>query len=110
MLPGESLIMGTNIGIVINPINWKRDETLATVSESLGSFMPDSTGVYVKILAYADARINLAQGVLICSSVDEDALSGPVFGHGGYHMWDYPLYYYNLRENAERRANKFLAK
>ena len=110
MLSGESLIMGTNIGIVINPINWKRDETLAMVSESLGSYMPDSTGVYVKVPAYADARINLAQGVLICSSVDEDALSGPVFGHGGYHMWDYPLYFYNLKENAENRVNKYFGK
>ena len=102
--------MGTNIGIVINPINWKRDETLAPVNENLGSFMPDSTGVYVKVSAYADARINLAQGVLICSSVHEEALSGLVFGHGGYHMWDFPLYYNNLMENAERRVKKFLIK
>ena len=31
-------------------------------------------------------------------------------GFGGYHMWDYPFYYYNLRENAVRRVNKYFGK
>ncbi len=106
---GGNFIMGKSIGLVINPVNWKRDATLASTSESLGSFMPGADNIYVKIPAYADARIDPAKGVLVCSSADEDVLSGK-FGHGVYHMWDYPLYYYNLRENAERRARKFLGK
>lgn len=111
---GGNFVMGENIGLVINPLNWKRDETLAKASESLGSFLPGTDNVYTKVPVYADARIDLAKGVLICSSVEGNTLArnfpSSKFGPGVYHMWDYPLYYYNLRENAERRVNKFQGK
>ncbi len=29
-------------------------------------------------------------------------------GLGVYHSFDIPFYYYNLRENAKKRANKFM--
>jgi len=106
---GMNLIIADTIGLVINPINWKRDETSAPATESLGSFMPEANYLYVKVPAYADARIDLKKGVLICSSVDENALIFPKLGLGVYHVWDYSLYYYNLRENAERRVSRFLA-
>jgi len=109
--PGSNIVMADNIGIVINPINWQRDETLATASESLGSYMPiDSLGNFGIITNFADARIDLAKGVLVCSSVNDSTmfqLSGSM-GLGVYHSFDIPFYYYNLRENAERRANNFL--
>jgi len=111
--PGTNFVVGDNIGLVINPINWKRDETLATASESLGSYMPvGNTTNFEQVLDFADARIDLAQGVLICSSVNDSAMfhlsSG--MGLGVYHSFDLPFYYYNLRENAENRTNKFLKK
>ncbi|MEI6898495.1 MAG: DUF3089 domain-containing protein [Bacteroidota bacterium] len=110
VVPGTNIVVANNIGLVINPINWKRDETLAPASESLGSYMPDSTKInFHKVLDLADARLDVAHGVLICSSVNDSAmfeLSGGM-GLGVYHAFDIPFYYYNLRENAERRANKF---
>ncbi len=109
---GGNVLLGDDIGIVINPVNWKRDETLAKASESLGSSIPGADGTFAKVPAYADARIDLAKGVLICSSVDSNALEllypSRNYGLGVYHIWDYPLYYYNLRENAERRTNNFI--
>ncbi len=109
--PGESIIMTNNIGIVINPINWKRDETLATASENLGSYMPvDSHGNYGIIPNLADARIDLTQGVIICSTVNDSTMfeiSGNM-GLGVYHSFDIPFYYYNLRENAKKRVNAFI--
>lgn len=111
---GGNILLGDDIGIVINPVNWKRDETLAKASESLGSSVPGADGVFMNVPAYADARIDLAKGVLICSSVDANVLEilypSTNYGLGVYHIWDYPLYYYNLRENAERRVKKFLGK
>jgi hypothetical protein len=110
--PGTNIVVGNNIGLVINPINWKRDETLAPASESLGSYMPVSSMTnFEQVLNYADARIDLAQGVLICSSVNDSViyqLSGGMLGI--YHGFDFPFYYFNLRENAENRTNKFLEK
>ncbi len=110
--PGGNVIMTDSLGMVVNPINWKRDETLAPASESLGSFLPGQGNVFVKVPAFADAREDLTKGVLVCSSVDENALYQPAsnMGLGVYHTWDFPFYYYNIRENAERRTNVFLGK
>jgi hypothetical protein len=107
---GANIVMASNVGIVINPINWKRDETLAPASESLGSYMPvDNSGHFGLTPNFADARIDLAKGVLVCSSVNDSAMfhiSGNM-GLGVYHSFDIPFYYYNLRENAERRVRNF---
>ena len=111
--PGANIVMANDIGLVINPINWKRDETHASAEESLGSYMPvDDQGRFGFTPHFADARINSAKGVIECSSVDENAmfqLSGAM-GLGVYHSFDIPFYYYNLRENAQVRANCFLTK
>lgn len=107
---GANIAIGNNIGLVINPINWKKDETLAMASESLGSFMPiDTLGNYGMIHNFADARINLEKGVIECSSVNDSTmfhLSG-VMGLGVYHSFDISFYYYNLRENAGKRVANF---
>ncbi|MFZ4707496.1 MAG: DUF3089 domain-containing protein [Bacteroidales bacterium] len=112
VVQGTNIVVGNNVGLVINPISWKRDETLATASESLGSLWFGENHSFVKVLNFADARIDLTQGVLICSSVNDSAMykfSG-FMGLGVYHSFDIPFYYYNLRENAENRAGKFLNK
>ena len=113
VIPGTNIVVANNIGIVINPINWKRDETPAPASESLGSYMPDSTMThFAKELNFADAYIDLAHGVLICSSVNDRAIYAMSGGLdlGVYHIFDINFYYFNLRENAERRTNKFFGK
>lgn len=111
LAPGSNSVVANNVGLVINPITWTTDETLATTSQGLGSYMPNPKE-FAKIDQYADAKIDKAQGVLICSTADEDAMhilsSG--FAKGNYHSFDYPFYYFNIRKNAEDRANKFLIK
>ena len=111
--PGANIVMSGEIGLVINPINWKRDETPASAEESIGSNMPvDAQGNFGLIPNFADARINLAKGVLECTSVDENAMyqiSGAM-GPGVYHSFDISFYYYNLRENAALRVMKFIEK
>ncbi len=96
-------------GLVINPITWTRDETVATTSQGLGSLMPDPNGVFVQVPQYADACVNKVVGVLICTTADEDALYKLTGGlRGIYHSFDYPFYYYNLRQNAADRTDMFL--
>jgi Protein of unknown function (DUF3089). len=100
------------VGRVINPINWKTDDTYADKSESLGSFMPDHSLILQTMSHYADARIDIAHGVLVCSTAEEpfisdlETLAG--FPKGVYHSFDIPLYYYDLRANAQNRVNKYL--
>jgi pimeloyl-ACP methyl ester carboxylesterase len=112
------VVNGTNpvlygmVGLVINPITWTTDETYAPKTESLGSFMPDHSLVLQTMPHYADAQIDIAHGVLVCSTAEEpfisdlETLAG--FPKGVYHSFDIPLYYYDLRANAQNRVNKYL--
>jgi pimeloyl-ACP methyl ester carboxylesterase len=110
-VPPNPVLYGM-VGRVINPINWKTDETHAYKSESLGSFMPDYSLVLQTMPHYADAQIDIAHGVLICSTAEEpfisdlETLAG--FPKGVYHSFDIPLYYYDLRTNAQNRVNQYL--
>jgi hypothetical protein len=108
---GVNPVIYGDTGLVINPISWTRSETTAGVSEGLGSLFPNKAGVWEKIPQYADARVDVAKGVLVCTTADEskiailDSLSG--FPAGVYHSFDFPFYYYNIRQNAANRIQKF---
>jgi pimeloyl-ACP methyl ester carboxylesterase len=114
--PGTNPVLYGMVGLAINPITWTRDETLATAAQSLGSILLnkngsvvlDGEGNIVREMNYADARVDKTKGVVICSTVDEDELSRAPF-RGVYHTFDYPFYYYNIRDNAANRTNKFLS-
>lgn len=96
--------------IAINPLTWTREETLATARESLGSIIIKNIFEIVDPLVtnYADACVDKARGVIICSSIDANEVSSGVFPKGVYHLYDYPFYFYNLRENAANRTKNFL--
>lgn len=99
--------------LVINPITWTREEKLATAEESLGSILLNAQGEFESsVKNYADGRIDKTRGVVVCSTVDVEKLSpgNQVFGKGVYHSFDYPFYYYNIRENAANRTKVFLNK
>ena len=98
--------------LAINPLTWTRGEETASASENLGSIEMNAVGQMVALKNYADARVDIARGVVICSTVDVNKLSpgGKVFPKGVYHHYDYLFYYYNLRENAAVRTNSFLSK
>ncbi len=96
--------------LAINPISWTRGEATASAAENLGSIEMNTDGKMVPLKNYADARVDIARGVVICSTVDVNKLSSgnKVFPKGVYHHYDYLFYYYNLRENAAARTNSFL--
>lgn len=109
--PVDNPVLSGLVGLVINPITWTRSETIATVDEGIGSIMPDPvTLVFAPVPQYADARVDIANGVLICTTADEDGLyelTQHAFPRGVYHSFDYPFYYFNLRANAQNRVNKY---
>lgn len=97
--------------ISINPINWKLDETPANISENLGSLNHD--GILVE--GFADAQVDLARGVVVCSSVDPKLYAIPapanvLFGPECYHAYDYGFYYMNLRQNVTDRIAAWFSK
>lgn len=124
---GPSLILEDG-AISINPINWKRDETKAEASESLGSRTMDMTEAGRRLAAseiksaddlnamwkvvpgVADAAVDLARGTVVCTTApaafnDETQ----VFGPESYHSHDYDFYYLDIQENAKMRIASYLA-
>lgn len=104
--------------LVINPITWTTDQTLATAAQNLGSLSVDANGNVAldaqgqpqRVLNYADAQIDTAKGELICT-VDPGTLAQNDMVAGGiYHNYDYPFYYFDLRANAANRIARFLAR
>jgi hypothetical protein len=111
--PGTNTVLTGLVGEVINPITWTRDEALATTSQGLGSYMPDPVTLkFSQVPQYADARIDRAQGILVCTTADEDMIYklAPTMGRGVYHGFDYYFYYYDLSKNAANRIEQFLNK
>jgi len=112
VVPGVNPVLSGLTGLVINPVTWTRTETTATTAEGLGSIMPDpATLVFEPVPQYADARVDIENGVLICTTADEDflyELTRHGFPLGVYHSFDYPFYYFNIRANAQNRVNKYL--
>jgi hypothetical protein len=113
VVPPHNPVVSDIVGLVINPITWTTTETEATTAEGLGSIMPDSVTLkFEPVPQYADARVDIQKGVLVCTSADSNKLYKYTkgFGKGVYHTFDYPFYYSNIRANAQNRANKFLGK
>lgn len=106
--------------MVINPISWTRSEAEAPASENLGSIeigsdlypVTDPQGNIKKVMNQADAKIDLSKNALICSTVDPSTLApgNKMVEEGIYHSFDYPFYYFNLRENAANRIAIYFAK
>ena len=104
-------------GIAINPITWTTEEDTADASLNRGSIELDpSTGLpkldqygeILRVTTLADATVNKARGVVICSTVNpHDYFFG--FPLGVYHTFDYPFYFFNVRQNAADRIQQYFA-
>ncbi|MGZ6616645.1 MAG: DUF3089 domain-containing protein [Solirubrobacteraceae bacterium] len=97
--------------IAINPITWTRSARPASASKSMGSLLPNAAGTFVKVAHYADARVDLKRGTVVCSTCSV-ALYAPGkpggFPQGVFHAHDYPFYYFDLRKNAGVRIQAYL--
>lgn len=109
-MPGldKRLPIITGRPLVINPINWRRDETYAPVSSNMGSL------VHGRLICpgIADAKADLKSGMLECASVDpaDFRQAFDFVPEGCFHSMDYGFYYVNIMKNAELRLRRFLEK
>ncbi|MDR3256772.1 MAG: DUF3089 domain-containing protein [Endomicrobium sp.] len=98
--------------VTINPISWKITDEYVSKNNNLGSIYVDKNWKLRKSKHVADAKINFARGTIICSTVDREKWSSQpasraYFPLGVFHENDIPLYYYNLRKNAEDRVAEY---
>ena len=100
-------------GISINPINWKRDDTPASVKENLGSLTYDGKLVTPGI---ADARVDTVRGSVVVSSIAQKELyaipadAAAMFGPESYHLHDYGFFFNNFKQNVADRVRAFMEK
>ena len=100
-------------GISINPINWKRDDTPASVKENLGSLTVEGKLVTPGI---ADARVDTVRGSVVVSSIAQKELyaipadGAAMFGPESYHLHDYGFFFNNLKQNVADRIKAFIEK
>ena len=96
--------------ISINPLNWKRDETYAPVSENLGSYINGQT-----VKGIADAQLDLERGVVVVTTEEaKNYVMAPqfqsIFGPESYHGQDYGFFQENLKKNVADRIKAFKEK
>jgi pimeloyl-ACP methyl ester carboxylesterase len=99
--------------VLINPISWVTDDTYAPAADSRGGIEVRGDGTLVDVPHLSDAKIDLETGTLV-SNVDREKFSSEeasraYFPLGVLHENDIPLYYYDLRANAENRTAKWFA-
>ena len=99
-------------GISINPINWKRDDTYASVKENLGSLTVDGKLVTPGI---ADARVDTVRGSVVVTTADAKLYAIPadgaeMFGPESYHLHDYGFFFNNIKQNVADRIKAYQKK
>jgi pimeloyl-ACP methyl ester carboxylesterase len=108
--------------IAINPITWTRSQTKASAEKNVGSIelnpatggtpFLNADGTIKRFKDLADARVDKAKGVVVCSTIS--AAAPPYYTPGGFpmgvlHTFDYPLYFFSVRANAANRVQHFFA-
>jgi hypothetical protein len=93
--------------LCVNPLRWDISGENAPAALNLGA-LPTTDDP----LGTPDARITGAHcndGVLYASPPDGKGYSGLVLPGGNYHIYDYNLFYMNIRRNVAQRVEAFLA-
>ncbi len=103
---GKNIVVDEG-AISINPINWKRDATPATVAENRGSLLVDmTTWTATPVPGTADATVNPKRGTVVCTT-SQDFNSTDLFGGQSFHSHDYDFYFENIKENGRMRIASY---
>lgn len=92
-----------NNAVVVNPLSWTREKTYVTSANNHGSISKKWDGVKPKICG---ARCG--NGILEIDKPSEGGFTSLVFKN--YHLYDYSLFYLNIRENVDLRIKEYFKK
>lgn len=97
--------------LAINPISWTLTDLEAPKEDNAGSIRPVTMALsdLTPVKGLASAQVDTERGVVVCKSVDINKFSMQGLPAGVYHSYDYPFYFYNIRQNAQNRVEKYLA-
>lgn len=97
--------IGQPNSICVNPLTWVLDRA-AGFDANLGGVDFVRNGAVEP--GVADAKCDA--GRLLLTEVKSENFSRMPFGEGNYHLYEFNLYYMNIRQNAEDRVSAFLAR
>ncbi|MCR9277699.1 MAG: DUF3089 domain-containing protein [Pseudomonadaceae bacterium] len=104
--PGFQPFEDTSDMICVNPLTFDTSKPDAGFDANLGSLLSDTDGSISVIDGAADGQC--ANGLLTISELRSDSGFNLQMGTGNYHVYDFSLFYFNIRENAKARVDAFL--
>jgi hypothetical protein len=105
-------VPGGRIGkdaVCVNPLTWKTDGEYAAHAINLGgvSFSEDESEAPDPDVGVVCAQC--VDGLLVISRPEVEGYSYMPMGKDNYHIYDYGLFYMNIRENVRERVEAYLA-
>lgn len=89
--------------ICVNPLSWTTDKTFVTSKSNLGSLQNNSRNIIPNMVG-----AKCGNGILEIQKPKEKGFI-PLL-KSNYHIYDYSLFYINIRENVTHRVNLFTTK
>jgi len=107
---GPTIIPGT---FVTNPLNWRTDQEPAPAEMNIGAAFfrhedPENPAKYKNFAAAQ--KFGNALVITDISNPEELPATSVTFPKGIYHMYDYAIFYENLRKNAGDRIRAYMEK
>jgi len=91
--------------LCVNPLTWHADGERADFAENLGAVSFDGPQRIER--GVADARCN--EGRLLVSEIRSEHFNSEFLGPGNYHIYDYGLFFSNIRRNVGERVAAYLS-
>lgn len=90
--------------LVVNPLSWKTDGAFVPAAQNKGAVFFSKDGERTIYPEFTSAQI--VDGGLVVAPADPSLVqsSNPNFPEGVYHIFDYSLFYMNLRANVQERV------
>ena len=102
--PNVGSFLALSESICVNPLTWRADRLSASHELNIGAVNFGESDVPETAVADGACRA----GRLWVSDIRSSHYGWRPLGRDNYHVYDYALFYLNLRENVETRANAFL--
>ena len=102
--PAAGPLFAAPDNICVNPLTWRIDRAHAGHDTNLGAVNLDAGNTPEP--GAADAQCH--DGRLYISQIRSENYSLRPLGRDNYHIYDYALFYMNIRENVQTRVNAFL--
>jgi hypothetical protein len=96
--------------VCVNPLTWRADGKFAAQELNLGGVVfPEDGETEPPEPDVGVVSARCEEGVLVISRPEVEGYSYMPMGPGNYHIYDYSLFYMNIRRNAEERVEAYLS-